>query len=92
MYQWHRFIQTLADGNTPETFFAHLPSSPTMSDGRQHLLQAGKEHRHRSCLLLMVEETRQHAQQIFEDAAGAQEVAKAMVRMCRQAQQRRRSA
>jgi hypothetical protein len=26
MYQWHRFIQALAHGNTPEAFFAHLPS------------------------------------------------------------------
>jgi hypothetical protein len=29
MYQWHCFIQVLADGNTPKVFFAHLPSSPT---------------------------------------------------------------
>jgi hypothetical protein len=29
MYQWHCFIQALADGNTPEGFFAHLPASPT---------------------------------------------------------------
>jgi hypothetical protein len=29
MYQWHRFIQTIADGNTPEAFFARLASSPT---------------------------------------------------------------
>jgi hypothetical protein len=26
MYQWHCFIQALADGNTPEAFFAHLTS------------------------------------------------------------------
>jgi hypothetical protein len=31
MFQWHRFIQILADGNTPEAFFAHLTSSQTMS-------------------------------------------------------------
>jgi len=29
MFHWHRFIQTLADGNSPEAFFAHLSSSPT---------------------------------------------------------------
>jgi hypothetical protein len=29
MYQWHCFIQAIADGNTPEVFFAHLPASPT---------------------------------------------------------------
>jgi hypothetical protein len=29
MYQWHCFIQAIADGNTPEGFFAHLPSSRT---------------------------------------------------------------
>ena len=29
MYQWHCFIQALADGHTPEAFFAHLPCSQT---------------------------------------------------------------
>ena len=29
MYQWHCFIQAIADGNTPEVFFANLPASPT---------------------------------------------------------------
>jgi hypothetical protein len=29
MYQWHCFIQALADGHTPEAFFAQLPSSQT---------------------------------------------------------------
>jgi hypothetical protein len=29
MYQWHCFIQAIADGHTPEVFFAHLPASPT---------------------------------------------------------------
>ena len=29
MYQWHRFIQALAEGNTPEAFFQHLTSSQT---------------------------------------------------------------
>jgi hypothetical protein len=27
MYQWHCFIQEIADGNTPEAFFARLTSS-----------------------------------------------------------------
>ena len=27
MYQWHCFIQALADGHTPEAFFARLTSS-----------------------------------------------------------------
>ena len=26
MYQWHCFIQALAEGNTPEVFFNHLTS------------------------------------------------------------------
>jgi hypothetical protein len=26
MYQWHCFIQVLAEGNTPEVFFNHLTS------------------------------------------------------------------
>jgi hypothetical protein len=29
MYQWHCFIQVLADGHTPEAFFARLTSSQT---------------------------------------------------------------
>jgi hypothetical protein len=27
MYQWHCFIQAIADGHTPEAFFAHLTAS-----------------------------------------------------------------
>ena len=88
MFQWHRFIQAIADGNTPEAFFAHLLSSQTMSSGHQH--QAGKEHLHGSLLLLLAQETRQISKQLFEAAAGAQEVAKDMVRMSRLARARRR--
>ena len=29
MYQWHCFIQAIADGHTPESFFATLPAAPT---------------------------------------------------------------
>jgi hypothetical protein len=29
MYQWHCFIQAIADGNTPEAFFERLTSSQT---------------------------------------------------------------
>jgi hypothetical protein len=29
MYQWHCFIQAIADGHTPEAFFAHLTFSQT---------------------------------------------------------------
>ena len=32
MYQWHCFIQVLAEGNPPEVFFEHLTSSPTRSN------------------------------------------------------------
>jgi hypothetical protein len=92
MYQWHCFIQALADGNTPEVFFTHLTSSQTMSNGTKHRHQAGQEHLHRSFLFLMIEETRQGSQHICEAAAGAQEIAKDMVRMTRLARQRRRSA
>jgi hypothetical protein len=27
MYQWHCFIQAIADGKTPEGFFARFPST-----------------------------------------------------------------
>src|SRR5215471_9639196 len=42
MYQWHCFIQALADGNTPEAFFTHLTSSQTRSGGTKHRHQACK--------------------------------------------------
>jgi len=84
MYQWHCFIQALADGNTPEDFFAHLASAQTMDRGAKH--------QHRSCLFLLAEEARQHAQHICEEAACVQEVAKDMVQMSRLARQRRRGA
>jgi hypothetical protein len=61
MYQWHCFIQALADGNTPEDFFAHLASAQTRDRGAKH--------QHRSCLVLLAEEARQHAQHICEEAA-----------------------
>jgi hypothetical protein len=91
MYQWHCFIQALADGNTPEAFFASLPSSQRMSSGTEHQPQAGQEHLRSSFLVLIAEEICQHAQQICAEAAGAQEVAKDMVRMSRLARHRRRS-
>jgi len=92
MFQWLRFIQALADGNTPEAFFAHLPSSQTRSSGHQHQHQAGKEPLHGSLLVLLAQETCQISKQLFEAAAGAQEFAKDMVRKSRLARQRRRSA
>ena len=79
MYQWHRFIQALADGNTPEAFFAYLTSSATRSSETKNQHQAVKEYPHRSFLFLIAEEARQHAQSICEAAAGAQEVTKEMV-------------
>src|SRR5207244_5609552 len=77
MYQWHCFIQALADGNTPEAFFAHLISSPTMSSEKKNRHQAGKAHLHRSCLFLITAETRQHAQRLCDEAARAQQEAQA---------------
>ena len=92
MFQWHRFIQAIAEGNTPDAFFEDLTSSPTVSSGKQHRHQAGQEHPHRSFLLLLAEEICQHSQHICEEAAWTQEVAKDMVRMSRLARQRRRGA
>jgi len=91
IYQWHCFIQALADGNTPEAFFAHLSSSQTRSSGTTHQHQAGKEHVHRSFLFLLAEEICQHSQRLCEEAAVAQAGAKEMVQMIRLARQRRRS-
>ena len=91
MYQWHCFIQALADGNTPEAFFAHLPSSQTISSGTKHRHEAGKEHPQRSRFFLSIEETCQHSQHMCEEAALAQQEAQEIVRLCELAQQRRQS-
>jgi hypothetical protein len=87
MYQWHFFIQVIADGSTTDAFFAQLPSSQPLESAHQH--EANKEPLRPSLLWLIVEEARQHAQQICEEAAGAQEVAKDIVQMTRLARQRR---
>jgi hypothetical protein len=92
MYMWFRFIQALADGNTPEAFFAHLTSSPRMSSRTQHRHQAGQEHLHRSFLFLLAKETCQHAQRVCEEAAVVQELTKDTVQRIRLARHRRRSA
>ena len=42
MYQWHRFIQALADGNTPEAFFNHLPFSNRQRHGAEDAACAAK--------------------------------------------------
>jgi hypothetical protein len=44
MFQWFRFIQALADGNTPETFFAPLPSAQPMASETTNPHQAGCNH------------------------------------------------
>src|SRR5262249_55515628 len=89
MYQWHCFIQAIADGHTPEAFFAHLPSSPTRSSGTHHRPQASQAGPCTVFLCLMAAETRQRAQHVCEAAAGAQEVAKEMVQLSRLARHRR---
>jgi hypothetical protein len=40
MFQWHRFTQVLADGHTPDAFFAHLLSSQRMASEIKHQHQA----------------------------------------------------
>jgi hypothetical protein len=92
MFQWHCFIQEIAHGNTSETFFAPLPSSQTTSSGEKHQHKAGKERLHGSLLFLLIQETRQLSKQLFEAAAEAQEIAKALVQRSRLARHRRRGA
>ena len=58
MYQWHCCIQALADGNTPEAFFAHLTSAPPRDRGKQNRHKAGKDCPRRACLSLITAETR----------------------------------
>ena len=91
MYQWYCFIQALADGNTPEAFFAHLTASPTRSSETKPRHKAGKAHRHPSCLSLITAETRQHAQRLCDEAALAQQAAQAAIRLAQCARQRRQS-
>lgn len=40
MYQWHCFIQHIAEGKTAESFFATLALTHTSTDGRGPVLQA----------------------------------------------------
>jgi len=91
MYQWHCFIQALADGNIPAAFFAQLTASPTRSGRTKHRHQTGQAHSHSSRLSLIAEDTRQSSQHICEAAARARERARAMMQMTRLARQRRRS-
>ncbi len=91
MYQWHCFIQALADGNTPEAFFAHLTSSPTRSSETKHRHQAGTDRPRRACLSLITAETRQHAQRLCDEAARAQQEAHAAIRLAQCTRQRRQS-
>jgi len=90
MYQWHCFIQAIADGHTPEAFFAPLTASSTRSSGTKHWPKASKTRPCPSLLFLLVAETRQRAQHVCEAAAGAQEVAKEIVQRSRRARHRRR--
>jgi hypothetical protein len=92
MYQWHCFIQALAEGHTPAAFFAQLPATPTRSGGTTHRHQAGQARPRRACLFRLTAQTRQRAQHICAAAARAQAVAKARVRRARRAGQQRRSA
>src|SRR5262245_54487884 len=78
IYQWHCFIQALADGHTPEAFFAYLTTSQPRSSETQHRPQAGTAPLHRSFLVLIAEATCQHAQRVCEEAAVLQKLAKDM--------------
>lgn len=91
MYQWHRFIQALADGNTPGAFFALLTSSQRRSSGRKNQYKAGKARPRRSCLFLITAETRQRSLHICEEAALAQQKAQEAFCMSQFARQRRQS-
>lgn len=44
MFQWLRFIQALADGHTPEAFFARLAASQRMARGTENPHEAGRAH------------------------------------------------
>src|SRR5262249_27403370 len=92
MYQWHCFIQVLADGHTPEAYFAHLTASQTMPSGTTHRPRGGQAPLPRSCLVLSAEATCQHAQRVCEEAAVLQKLAKDMGQRRRLERHRRRSA
>jgi hypothetical protein len=91
MYQWHCFIQALADGKTPGAFFAHLISSQRMSRGRKNQPKTGKAHPHPSCLFVITTETRQRSQHICEEAARAQQKAQDALRTAQFSRQRRQA-
>jgi hypothetical protein len=92
MYQWHCFIQAVADGKTPEAFFAPLSAAPARSSEQHHQHKIEKELLHPSLLVLLAKETCQHAQHICDEAAVLQDIAQDMVQRMRLARHRRRGA
>ena len=89
MYQWHCFIQALADGKTPETFFAHLPASQRMSHGNKNRHQVERQHSlaRASQRVLEIQETLHHicesAQRAWTQAHSVQQTAQAIQVQCR---------
>ena len=53
MFQWFRFIQVLADGNTPEAFFAPLPSAQRLASETTNPPQAARDCSHDNASLLV---------------------------------------
>jgi hypothetical protein len=70
VYQWHCFIQTLADGNTPDTFCAHLPSSQSRSRGTKNPPEAGRDHS-LNIVFQRVQEIQQELDRIYTSAQQA---------------------
>ena len=88
MFQWHRFIQALADGNPPDAFFAHLLSSQRMASRTTNPPQAACDHslNHASLgvhgIHLALDDIHEAAQQARTRAHIAQQTAQATREQC----------
>lgn len=91
MYQWHCFIQVLAQGNAPDAYFAALTASQPMSHETEIQPKGEKAHPYCAYLLRRAEATLQHAQHICDEALGAQVRAQEIRQRSALARQRRQS-
>jgi hypothetical protein len=91
MFQWLRFIQALADGHTPEAFFAHLPSSQRIASETTNRHQAGRNHSPDIDCQSMhdIPHEWEFAQQVRTRAESSRQTAQALREECQQTRHRR---
>jgi hypothetical protein len=91
MFQWLRFTQALAHGNTPEAFFAHLLSSQRMASENKNAHEAGLDHTLDRAFHIQPEldDLYETAQQVWTRAHLARQTAQVTRAQCQQTRHRR---